>query len=100
MKVVVIFGREGQGWGGWGHRRHGRGVGKLGALQEACSGNPPRDVNALSKRGPNPNSQPPMRPFLETYTQEHSRNGKRGNNLDLIGSCRLVWTCLFVFNVD
>ena len=55
LKVVVIFGREGQGWGGWGHRRHGRGVGKLGALQEACSGNPPRDVNALSKRGPNPN---------------------------------------------
>jgi len=54
LKVVVIFGREGQGWGGWGHRRHGRGVGKLGALQEACSGNPPRDVNALSKRGPNP----------------------------------------------
>ena len=48
LKVVVIFGREGQGWGGWGHRRHGRGVGKLGALQEACSGNPPRDVNALS----------------------------------------------------
>ena len=47
-----------------------------------------------------PNSQPPMRPFLETYTQEHSRNGKRGNNFDLIGSCRLVWTCLFVFNVD
>ena len=51
LKVVVIFGREGQGWGGWGHRQHGRGVGKLGALQEACSGNPPRDVNALSKRG-------------------------------------------------
>ena len=54
LKVVVIFGREGQGGGGGGHRRHGRGVGKLGALQEACSGNPPRDVNALSKRGPNP----------------------------------------------
>ena len=58
LKVVVIFGREGQGWGGWGHRRHGRGVGKLGALQEACSGNPPRDVNAPSKRGPNPNPNP------------------------------------------
>lgn len=61
LKVVVIFGREGQGWGGWGHRRHGRGVGKLGALQEACSGNPPRDVNALSKRGPNPNPTEPPR---------------------------------------
>ena len=47
-----------------------------------------------------PNSQPPMRPFLETYTQEQTRNGQRGNNLDLIGSCRLVWSCLCVFNVD
>jgi len=64
LKVVVIFGREGQGWGGWGHRRHGRGVGKLGALQEACSGNPPRDVNALSKRGPNPN---PFLPFYKVF---------------------------------
>ena len=64
LKVVVIFGREGQGWGGWGHRRHGRGVGKLGALQEACSGNPPRDVNALSKRGPNPN---PFYPFTKCF---------------------------------
>ena len=63
LKVVVIFGREGQGWGGWGHRRHGRGVGKLGALQEACSGNPPRDVNAPSKRGPNPN------PFFYPFTK-------------------------------
>ena len=47
-----------------------------------------------------PNSQPPMRPFLETYTQEHSLNGKRGNNLDLIGSCWLAWSCLCVVNVD
>ena len=65
LKVVVIFGREGQGWGGWGHRRHGRGVGKLGALQEACSGNPPRDVDALSKRGPNPN--PFFLPFYKVF---------------------------------
>ena len=47
--------------GGWGHRRHGRGVGELGALQGAlkrgpCSGDPPRDVNALSKREPNPST--------------------------------------------
>ena len=66
LKVVVIFGREGQGWGGWGHRRHGRGVGKLGALQEACSGNPPRDVNALSKRGPNPNPKSFL-PFYKVF---------------------------------
>jgi hypothetical protein len=37
---------------------------------------------------------------LETYTQEHSRNGKRGNNLDLIGPCRRAWSCLFLFNIS
>ena len=59
--MLFLVGR-GRG-GGWGHRRHGRGVGNLGALQEACSGNPPRDVNALSKREPNPALQrePPAR---------------------------------------
>ena len=82
LKVVVIFGREGQGWGGWGHRRHGRGVGKLGALQEACSGNPPRDVNALSKRGPNPNPNARNyktlpRPSANTRDRHSSHGGAR-----------------------
>ena len=51
------------------------GVGKLGALQEACSGNPPRDVNALSKRGPNPS--PSTTPSATPLTSSRISRAKR-----------------------